>query len=119
MTIAPGNGTRSAAEVFERLDHYVDAAKTRGERATYTFDVVGVGTWTLTVNDGTISAARRNGASDCVLRMNEDTFVRVMLGEQNPCTVVTIGVRHKELIASGSQSRWLCTRSNSSLRSRQ
>src|SRR5258706_9095772 len=42
-----------------------------------------------------------------------------MPGAQNPWTVVSIRVWQNSLIVSGSQSRLLCTRSNSALRPRQ
>ncbi len=41
-----------------------------------------------------------------------------MTGPEKPWMVVTIGARACWLKASGSQSRWLCTRSNSADRAR-
>ena len=75
--------SRGAAELFAAIEDYLDPAKTRGERATYVFDIVGVGSWTFTVNDGTMTIAAGSGDAACVLRMSEETFAKILSGEQN------------------------------------
>ena len=84
-------GAPSAAELFGRIEDYLDPRATRGERATYRFDVVGVGSWRLEVADGRISCASGNGEADCVIRMGEATLVRVLTGEQNAFTAMLSG----------------------------
>lgn len=88
---APLPGSSGAAELFAAFEDYFDPAKTRGERATYRFDIVGVGSWRCTVDDGTMTIAAGFGDAACVLRMSEETFAKIVRGEQNAITANLAG----------------------------
>jgi len=87
----PPPGAPSAAELFERFDEFLDPAKTRGERATYAFEIAGVGTWVVTVDDGEVRVTRGDADAGCLLRMSEKTFVRIFQGEQQVFTAILAG----------------------------
>jgi SCP-2 sterol transfer family protein len=84
------NGVR-AEHIFARLEELFDPAKTRGERASYRFEIVGVGTWAFAVDDGRIVRRGPDEPADCVIRMNEETFIRINSGEGSPVTAFLRG----------------------------
>jgi glycogen debranching enzyme len=97
LSIAASNGgpagTQGAVELFARIEDWLDPAKTRGERATFHFEVVGVGGWTVAIDDGSISAeAGEPGPdADCLFRLNEETFVNIVAQRQNAATAFLTG----------------------------
>jgi glycogen debranching enzyme len=84
------NGVR-AEHIFARLEELMDPAKTRGDRASYRFEIVGVGTWAFAVDDGRIVRRGPDEPADCVVRMSEQTFLSINLGEGNPMTAFLRG----------------------------
>jgi glycogen debranching enzyme len=84
-------GAPSAAELFDRFEEFVDPAKTRGEQVTYAFEIVGVGDWLVEVDDGEVRVAQGDGDAGCVLRMSEDTFVRIFERKQHVFTAILAG----------------------------
>jgi len=84
------NGLR-AADIFDRLEELLDPDKTRGDRASYRFEIVGAGTWAFAVDDGRIVRRGPEEPADCVIRMNEQTFVDINTGEGNPMTAFMRG----------------------------
>jgi glycogen debranching enzyme len=88
-TLPPG--VPRAAELFDRFEEFIDPAKTRREHATYRFEIVGVGTWTVAIDDGRVSVAAVDGEAACSFRMNEETFVRVFDRRQHPFTAILAG----------------------------
>jgi glycogen debranching enzyme len=94
VAIEPSNGSAHglrAADIFANLEHLLDAEKTRGDRASYRFEIVGAGTWAFAVDDGTIVRRRPDEPADCVIRMNEQTFLDINLGQGNPMTAFLRG----------------------------
>ena len=66
--------------------------KTRGLHDTYLFDVGPAGSWTVTVDDGTVSVAEGDtGAATCTIVTNEDTFIGIASGRQNPAMAFRTG----------------------------
>jgi hypothetical protein len=94
VPIASSNGTSNglrAADIFDNLENLLDAEKTRGDRASYRFEIVGAGTWAFAVDDGRIVRRGPDEPADCVVRMNEQTFIDINLGEGNPMTAFLRG----------------------------
>jgi glycogen debranching enzyme len=84
------NGVR-AAQIFDNLEHLFDPEKMRGDRASYRFEIVGAGTWAFAIDDGKIERRGPDEPADCVIRMNEQTFMDINLGDGNPMTAFLRG----------------------------
>jgi glycogen debranching enzyme len=94
VPIASSNGGVNgigAADLFAQLHQLLDPEKTRGEHASYRFEIVGVGTWAFAVDDGRILPRAPDEPADCVLRMNEKTFIHINTEEDNPMTAFLRG----------------------------
>jgi glycogen debranching enzyme len=94
VPIAPSNGTSNglrAADILDNLEVLLDAHKTRGDRASYRFEIVGAGTWAFAIDDGRIVRRGPDEPADCVVRMNEQTFIDINVGEGNPMTAFLRG----------------------------
>ncbi|MDQ4018280.1 MAG: SCP2 sterol-binding domain-containing protein [Actinomycetota bacterium] len=81
----------SARELFEGLEEGVDPARTRGTTASYRFDVEGVGSWHVDVNDGDVDVTKTGAPADCVIRASEENLLRVVRGDLNPVTAYMTG----------------------------
>ena len=57
----------TAQEFFASLPERADPAKTAGMHNTYVFDVEGVGQWTVSVDDGTVTVTEGAGEADCTI----------------------------------------------------
>jgi hypothetical protein len=94
VPVAPSTGGVNgvpAADIFDRLEELLDAGKTKGDRASYRFEIVGAGTWAFAVDDGRIERRPPDDPADCVIRMNEETFVAINVGDANPMTAFLRG----------------------------
>ncbi len=76
---------------FEGLPSRVDASKVAGMRNSYVFDVDGAGTWTVRVEDGTVSVGEGAQEADCTISASEDTFRQIVSGDQNPTSAYMTG----------------------------
>lgn len=81
----------TAQEFFEQLPSKVDPAKTAGMSASYVFDVEGVGQWTVTVDDGSVSVAEGGGDAACTISASEETLLKIARGEANATTAYMTG----------------------------
>ncbi len=81
----------TAQEFFAQLPEKVDPAKTAGMSSSYVFDIDGVGQWTVTVDDGTVSVAEGAGTADCTISASEETLVKIATGEANATTAYMTG----------------------------
>ncbi len=81
----------TAREFFAQLPEKVDPAKTAGMSSSYVFDIDGVGQWTVTVDDGSVSVAEGAGAADCTISASEETLVKIATGEANATTAYMTG----------------------------
>jgi len=88
----PVPSVASAAEFFDDLERIIEPARTLGIKATYRFDVPGVGSWRLVVDDGRLSVLAGEGQADCILRMSEDVLLKIVRGEQRPATAFLTGL---------------------------
>jgi putative sterol carrier protein len=74
----------SAREFFETLP---DRAVSRGPQAldaSYRFDVDGAGRWRVESDGEKLVVSESDAPADCVIRTDEQTFLRIVRGEQSP-----------------------------------
>jgi putative sterol carrier protein len=80
----------TVTEFFERLKT-IDAGKTAGMQNSYNFDIEGAGQWFVKVDDGSIEVTEGNGEADCTISTSEESFMKIISGEQNPTTAYMTG----------------------------
>jgi putative sterol carrier protein len=83
----------TAREFFEQLASRTagGSERTRGLTATYRFDVDGVGSWLVAVDDGAVSVSETDAAADCVIGVSEDTLLGIVSGRQSAMGAVLMG----------------------------
>jgi putative sterol carrier protein len=79
------------SEFFDALPSRVDPSRTAGMSNTYVFDVEGAGTWTVQVDDGKVSVSEGDQGGDVTISASQETFERIVRGEQNPTTAYMTG----------------------------
>jgi putative sterol carrier protein len=83
-----GDGVR---EFFEGLEARVDPAQTAGMSSSYLFEIEGAGTWKVDVQDGSVSVREGGDDADCTISASEETFQKIVSGDQNPTTAYMTG----------------------------
>jgi putative sterol carrier protein len=78
-------------EFFEQLEARVDPSRTAGMNNSYLFDVDGAGQWRVELDDGRLSVSEDGDAADCTIATSEETFLKLMRGEQNATTAYMTG----------------------------
>jgi glycogen debranching enzyme len=78
-------------EFFTRFGEYVDPAAMPGLRGSHGFDVQGVGTWRVELDDGAFDVLENAGEADLMLSLTEQVFLDIVRGEQNPFTAFLNG----------------------------
>lgn len=81
----------SVRDFFDNLEAQADTAKTAGMSNSYVFDIEGAGQWTVRVEDGKVSVAEGASEADATITASEETFERIVAGEQNPTTAYMTG----------------------------
>ena len=81
----------SAREFFETLESRVDASKTAGMNNSYLFDIDGAGKWKVDVQDGNVNVSEGEGDADVTISTSEETFEKMVSGEQNPTSAYMTG----------------------------
>ena len=71
-------------EFFEGLPSRVDAAKTAGMNNSYVFDIDGAGTWTVKVDDGSVTVDEGDAGGDCTISASAETFEKIVDGRAEP-----------------------------------
>ena len=85
-------GAQTAREFFESLEsRAATSSKAAGLNATYVFDIDGAGKWTVRVENGRVSVGEGEGEADATIAASEDTFVKIVNGEQNPTSAFMLG----------------------------
>jgi putative sterol carrier protein len=83
---------QSVSQFFEELPSRVDESRTAGMNNTYRFEVDGAGSWTVDVQNGKVSVAQDGDAEpDVTISSSEETFLKLVQGEQNPTTAYMTG----------------------------
>lgn len=80
----------SVSEFFEGLKQ-VDATKTAGMTNSYVFEIEGAGTWRVAIDDGAISVGEGGGDADCTISTSEESFMKIVRGEQNATAAYMTG----------------------------
>ncbi len=78
-------------EFFDSLEGRADAAKTAGMTNSYLFDIEGAGKWTVSVDDGKVSVTEGGEDADAIITASEETFEKIVTGEQNPTSAYMTG----------------------------
>ena len=78
-------------DFFEGLPGRVAAERIAGMTNTYVFDIEGAGVWTVAVADGAITVTEGAGDADCTFSASEESFEKIVAGEQNPTTAYMTG----------------------------
>ena len=81
----------SAREFFESLEGRVDASKLSGVNNSYLFEIDGAGTWKVDIADGQVNVTEGGGDADATFATSEETFKKIVGGEQNAMTAVMTG----------------------------
>lgn len=81
----------NAREFFEGLAARIDPSHAAGLTAEYLFEIAGVGTWTVTIDDGRLMVSEGGETADCTISASEENFMRIVRGEQNPTTAYMTG----------------------------
>jgi len=76
----------SVQEFFDGLAARVPADRIAGMNNTYVFDIEGAGAWTVAIADGAIEVTEGIGDADCTFSANEESFAKIVAGEENPTT---------------------------------
>jgi putative sterol carrier protein len=83
--------TENVQEFFASLASRADTSKTAGMTNSYLFDIEGAGQWHVDVDDGTVSVREGGGDADVTISASEETFQRIIAGEQNPTSAYMTG----------------------------
>ena len=83
--------SESVQDFFQNLETRADPAKTAGMTNSYVFEIDGAGQWKVDVDDGKITVAEGGGDADAVISASEETFQKIVAGEQNPTTAYMTG----------------------------
>jgi putative sterol carrier protein len=81
----------TAKEFFEGLEARVDGSKTAGMNNSYLFDIDGAGKWHVSVQDGKVSVSEGEQEADAVISASEETFEKLVSGDQNPTSAYMTG----------------------------
>jgi putative sterol carrier protein len=81
----------SVREFFEGLEGRIDESKTAGMTNSYLFDIEGAGQWRVAVADGSVNVVEGGDAADVTISANEENFMKIVRGEQNPTTAYMTG----------------------------
>jgi len=74
----------SARRFFEDLQERADPSRAADLSASYRFDIDGAGSWHVDVESGAVTVTESQDPADCVIATDEQTFLGVVNGEQNP-----------------------------------
>jgi putative sterol carrier protein len=81
----------SVREFFEGLESRIDESKTAGMTNSYLFDIEGAGQWRVAVDNGQVDVVEGGENADVTISANEENFLRIVRGEQNPTTAYMTG----------------------------
>jgi putative sterol carrier protein len=82
---------QTAREFFESLESRLNASGPGDITGVYRFDISGAGSWRVDLANGKAEVTESSEGGDCVVSMNENVFLRVLSGDQNPMTAFLMG----------------------------
>jgi putative sterol carrier protein len=74
----------SAREFFETLPGRAGSRGAQALDASYRFDIDGAGKWRVESDGAGLVVRESEAPADCVIRTDEQTFLRIVRGEQSP-----------------------------------
>jgi putative sterol carrier protein len=78
-------------EYFAHLAERADPASVAGVTKTCVFDINGAGTWTVTVENGTVAVSEGDGTGDCRVSTSAGVFERILRRELKPTSAYLTG----------------------------
>jgi putative sterol carrier protein len=81
----------SVQEFFDGLADRVSPDRVAGLNNTYVFDIEGAGAWTVAIADGALTVTEGAGEGDVTISASEESFEKIVAGEQNPTTAYMTG----------------------------
>jgi putative sterol carrier protein len=82
----------NARQFFESLEaRAAESSKVSGLTAKYLFDVAGAGKWVVDVENGNVSVHEGEEEADATIEASEETFMKIVNGEQNPTSAFMTG----------------------------
>jgi putative sterol carrier protein len=83
----------SVRHFFDEFESRVDASRSAGKQVSYRFDVRGVGSWRIELDDGSVrvTEAGPDVPADCVVEADERTFLGIVRREKNPVMAYMTG----------------------------
>ncbi|MFN2628620.1 MAG: SCP2 sterol-binding domain-containing protein [Gaiellaceae bacterium] len=79
-------------EFFDTLATKADVSKTAGMTNSYQFDIEGAGQWHVNVDEGAVTVTEgAGGDADVTISASEETFQKIVAGEQNPTSAYMTG----------------------------
>ncbi|HEY4413143.1 MAG TPA: SCP2 sterol-binding domain-containing protein [Gaiellaceae bacterium] len=78
-------------DFFATLESRADSSKTAGMSNSYLFDIEDAGQWKVDVDDGKVTVTEGSGDADVVITTSQDTFEKIVAGEQNPTSAYMTG----------------------------
>ena len=82
----------NARQFFETLEARAgSSSKAAGLNATYLFDIDGAGKWLVRVENGQVSVHEGEGDADTTISASEETFMKIVNGEQNATSAFMMG----------------------------
>ena len=78
-------------EFFEGLPTRVTPDRIEGMTNTYVFEIEGAGVWTVAIADGAVTVTEGAGDADTTFTTSEESFEKIVAGEQNPTTAYMTG----------------------------
>lgn len=82
----------NARQFFETLESRAgESSKAAGLNASYLFEIEGAGKWTVRVENGKVSVVDGGDDADTIIEASEETFMKIVHGEQNPTTAFMTG----------------------------
>ena len=81
----------SVQEFFQNLESRADSSKTAGMSNSFLFDIDGAGQWKVDVDDGAVSVIEGGGDADVTIATSQETFEKIIAGEQNPTSAYMTG----------------------------
>jgi len=78
-------------DFFANLASRADPAKTAGMSNSYVFEIEGAGQWKVDVDNGAVTVTEGGGDADAVISTSQETFEKIVAGEQNPTSAYMTG----------------------------
>jgi putative sterol carrier protein len=83
--------SEAVGDYFTHLADRADGASVAGVTKTCVFEITGAGTWTVSVDNGTIAVREGDGTADCRVATTAAVFERILRRELKPTSAYLTG----------------------------